>query len=62
MRTLTTWTSEDIALLRVLAASGEIAAAIAKKLSRSPAAIRKRAIILEIRLAKEPRGRKAKGK
>jgi hypothetical protein len=46
-----TWTSRDDDQLRSLAASGESSAAIAARLNRSAAAIRKRAINLGIGLA-----------
>jgi hypothetical protein len=46
-----TWTSRDDDQLRALAASGESSAAIAARLNRSAAAIRKRAINLGIGLA-----------
>ena len=61
MSGIRTWTPEDDALLRALAASGEGAAAIAKELKRSPAAIRSRAITLKIVLAKERIGRRRTG-
>jgi hypothetical protein len=61
MSGLRTWTPEDDALLRALAASGEGAVAIAKQMKRSPAAIRSRAIILQTVLAKERIGQKANG-
>jgi hypothetical protein len=54
MSGLRIWTSEDDALLRNLAASGESTTAIA--LERSTAAVRKRAHKLEIRLAASQKG------
>jgi DNA-binding NarL/FixJ family response regulator len=56
MSGLRIWTSEDDALLRNLAASGESTTAIAKRLERSTAAVRKRAHKLEIRLAASQKG------
>jgi len=52
MSGLRTWTSEDDALLRNLAASGESTTAI----ERSAAAVRKRAYKLEIRFAASQKG------
>jgi hypothetical protein len=49
-------------MLRVLAASGESATAIARRMKRSQPAIRKRAVALKIVLAKERGGWKAIGK
>ena len=46
-----TWTSKDDDLLRALAASGENSAAIAARLKRTAAGIRKRATSLGIGLA-----------
>ena len=59
-----TWTSKDDDLLRALAASGENSAAIAVRLNRTPAGVRKRAMDLGIKLAGSKRevGLKAKGK
>ena len=56
MSGLRTWTSEDDALLRNLAASGESTTAIAKRLERSSPAVRKRAHKLKIRLAASQKG------
>jgi hypothetical protein len=53
------WTPEEDDLLRELALSGEHAAAIAGQIKRSEAAIRKRATLLDVKLAKVQRfGRK----
>ena len=59
-----TWTSKDDDQLRVLAASGENSAAIAVRLNRTPAGVRKRAMDLGVKLAGSKRevGLKAKGK
>ena len=59
-----TWTSKDDDLLRALAASGENSAAIAVRLNRTAAGIRKRATSLGIGLAgsRKAPGLKAKGK
>jgi hypothetical protein len=59
-----TWTSKDDDLLRALAASGENSAAIAARLKRTAAGIRKRATSLGIGLAgsRKALGLKAKGK
>ena len=59
-----TWTSKDDDLLRALAASGENSAAIAARLKRAAAGIRKRATSLGIGLAgsRKALGLKAKGK
>ena len=46
-----TWTPEDDDRLRALAASGENSAAIAVRLNRTPAGVRKRAMDLGIKLA-----------
>ncbi len=54
MSGLRIWTSEDDALLRNLAASGESTTAIAKRLERSTAAVRKRAH--KLRLAASQKG------
>jgi hypothetical protein len=58
-----TWTSKDDDLLRALAASGENSAAIAARLKRTAAGIRKRATSLGIGLAgsRKALGLKAKG-
>jgi seryl-tRNA(Sec) selenium transferase len=50
------WTPEEDERLRSLAAAGESAAAIAKRLKRSSEAVRKRAHKLEIRLAASQKG------
>jgi hypothetical protein len=59
-----TWTTQDDDQLRALAASGETSAAIAARLKRTAAGIRKRAKSLGIGLAGSTRGPalKAKGK
>ena len=56
------WSAEEEDLLRSLAAAGESAAAIATLLKRSHHAVRKRAHLLEIKLARSPPGPKTKGK
>jgi DNA-binding NarL/FixJ family response regulator len=50
------WSAEEEDLLRSLAAAGESAAAIAKRLKRSSEAVRKRAHKLDIRLAASQKG------
>jgi hypothetical protein len=59
-----TWTSKDDFLLRALAASGENSAAIAARLKRTAAGIRKHATSLGIGLAasRKARALKAKGR
>ena len=59
-----TWTSKDDDLLRALAASGENSAAIAVRLNRTSAGVRKRAMGLGVKLAGSKREveLKAKGK
>ncbi len=59
-----TWTSKDDYQLRALAASGENSAAIAVRLNRTAAGVRRRAMDLGLRLAGSKRelGLKAKGK
>jgi hypothetical protein len=56
------WTPEKDGLLRAMGAAGESTAAIATLLKRTPHAVRKRARLLKIKLARSPPGRKAKGK
>jgi len=56
------WTPEEEGLLRSMAAAGESAAAISTLLKRSPHAVRKRAKVLKIKLARSQPGRKPKGK
>ena len=56
------WTPEKDGLLRSLAAAGESAAAIATLLKRSHHAVRKRADLLEIKLARSLPGPKPKWK
>jgi hypothetical protein len=50
------WKPEEDGLLRSMAAAGETAAAIARRLKRSSEAVRKRAHKLEIRLAASQKG------
>jgi hypothetical protein len=59
-----TWTSKDDDQLRALAASGENSPAIAVRLNRTAAGVRKRAMALGIKLAGSKRelGLKVKGK
>jgi hypothetical protein len=52
------WSAEEENLLRSLAAAGESAVAIATLLKRSHHAVRKRAHLLEIKLARSPPGPK----
>jgi hypothetical protein len=54
------WSAKEEELLRSLAAAGESAVAIATLLKRSHHAVRKRADLLKIKLARSPPGRKAK--
>jgi hypothetical protein len=56
------WTPEKDGLLRSMGAAGESAAAIATLLKRTPDAVRRRARILKIKLARSPPELKAKGK
>ena len=56
------WSAEEEDLLRSLAAAGESAAAIATLLKRSHHAVRKRADLLEIKLARSLPGPKPKWK
>jgi hypothetical protein len=56
------WTPEKVGLLRSMAAAGESTAAIATLLKRTPDAVRSRARLLKIKLARSPPGLKAKGK
>ena len=57
------WTAHEDMFLRQLAAAGKYASAIAVEMNRSEPAIRKRATLLDIKLAKVQRFRlKAKGK
>jgi hypothetical protein len=56
------WTSEEERLLRSMAAAGESAAAIATLLNRAPHAVRKRAHVLNITLARSLPGPKTKEK
>jgi hypothetical protein len=56
------WSAEEEELLRSLAAAGESAAAISTLLKRSHHAVRGRAKVLKLKLARSPPGRKPKGK
>jgi hypothetical protein len=56
------WSAEEEELLRSLAAAGESAVAIATLLKRSSDAVRSRARLLKIKLARSPPGLKTKGK
>ena len=57
------WTAHEDMFLRQLASAGKYAAAIAVEMNRSEAAIRKRAVVLNVKLAKVQRfGLRAKGK
>jgi hypothetical protein len=55
------WTPEKDGLLRSMGAAGESTAAIATLLKRTPEAVRRRARLLKIKLARWPPGRQAKG-
>jgi len=59
-----TWNSKDDDQLRALAASGENSAAIAVRLNRTAAGVRRRAMDLGVKLAGSKRelGPKTKGK
>src|SRR6267378_1294446 len=50
------WTPEEDGLLRSMGAAGESTAAIATLLKRTPDAVRQRARLLEIKLARSPPG------
>ena len=56
------WSAEEEELLRSLAAAGDSAVAIATLLKCTPEAVRRRARLLKIKLARSPPGLKAKGK
>ena len=56
------WSDEEEELLRSLAAAGESAVAIATLLKRTPDAVRKRAHLLKIKLARSLPGPKPKWK
>ena len=57
------WTAHEDMFLRQLASAGKYASAIAVQMKRSEAAVRKRAAVLNVNLAKVQRfGLKAKGK
>jgi hypothetical protein len=56
------WTPEEEGLLRSMAAAGESAAAISTLLKRAPHAVRKRAKVLKINLARSLPGPKPTGK
>jgi DNA-binding NarL/FixJ family response regulator len=49
------WTAHEDIVLQELASSGKYASAIAIELNRSESAIRKRATLLNVKLAKVPR-------
>jgi hypothetical protein len=57
-----TWTSKDDDQLRALAASGQNSAAIAVRLNRTAAGVRRRAMDLGVRLAGSKRELKPKAK
>ena len=54
------WTSDEDIVLQRLAAAGKYTAAIAAEMTRSEAAIRSHAALLNLTLAKRQRGPKAK--
>ena len=56
------WTAHEDMFLRQLASAGKYAAAIAAEMTRSEAAIRSHAALLNLTLAKGQRGPKAKAK
>jgi DNA-binding NarL/FixJ family response regulator len=56
------WTSHEDIVLQRLAAAGKYVAAIAAEMTRSEAAIRSHAALLNLTLAKGQRGPKAKAK
>ena len=56
------WSAQEEELLLSLAAAGESAAAISTLLKRSPHAVRTRAKVLKIKLARSQPGPKTKGK
>ena len=56
------WTSHEDIVLQRLAAAGKYLAAIAAEMTRSEAAIRSHASLLNLTLAKGQRGPKAKAK
>jgi hypothetical protein len=56
------WTSHEDIVLQRLAAAGKYAATIAAEMTRSESAIRSRAALLNLTLAKGQPGRKAKGR
>jgi hypothetical protein len=58
----TAWTPEEDGMLRSMGAAGESPTAIATAVKRTPDAVRKRAQLLKIKLARSPSGLKAKGK
>ena len=55
------WTPEEDGLLRSMGAAGESTTAIATLLKHTPGAVRRRAHLLKIKLARSPPGLKAKG-
>jgi hypothetical protein len=56
------WRNEEHDQLRAMAAAGEGIVAIARQLKRSTAAVRKRAHVLKIKLARSRSGPKVKPK
>ena len=56
------WTPEKDGLLRSMGADGESTTAIATLVMHTPDAVRKRAHLLKIKLARSQPGLKAKGK
>jgi hypothetical protein len=56
------WTPKEDGLLRSMGAAGESTTAIATLVMHTPDAVRKRAHLLKIKLARSQPGLKAKGK
>jgi hypothetical protein len=56
------WTPEEDGLLRSMGAAGESTTAIATLLKHTPEAVRRRARLLKIKLARSQPGLKTKGK
>ena len=56
------WTHEEDGLLRSMGAAGESTTAIGTLVMHTPDAVRKRAHLLKIKLARSQPGLKAKGK
>jgi hypothetical protein len=56
------WTPEEDGLLRSMGADGESTTAIATLLKHTPGAVRRRAHLLKIKLARSPPGLKARSK